>query len=316
MVWVGDLARALGELEPRDDTTRSAIAAVLGLAPPGDATTAGAAGRRPDRNAPGGRLSRRREATSTGSTGEEAGPPAAALAMEIGLIAREEPAAGSLSGVHPLAQRPIDPPGEAVHHPLFRPRWTRGVLTAALSTDDENGPVDVDRLTEQLARAEAPAELPRRRWPTMRHGVQLLVDVGEGMLPYAHDQDVLTTYLRAIVGAHRVATRAFRGTPLEDPADPAESRWTPPRPGTPIALLTDLGIARPPLSMDPAPVGDWLRFADEARRALCPVVAFVPYRSERVPMPLRRAISVVQWDRRTTANRVRAEVGRPLGRPA
>jgi len=46
------------------------------------------------------------------------------------------------------------------------------------------------------------------------------------------------------------------------------------------------------------------------RRAGCPLVAFVPYAPRRWPRALRRAMTIVQWDRRTSAVTIRNLVGR------
>lgn len=77
-----------------------------------------------------------------------------------------------------------------------------------------------------------------------------------------------------------------------------------------MLLLTDLGIGRPQLSADPATVEEWLELAAVVRRAGCPLVALVPYGAHRWPAALRDAMTLVEWDRPTSAARVRARVGR------
>jgi hypothetical protein len=82
-----------------------------------------------------------------------------------------------------------------------------------------------------------------------------------------------------------------------------------PAASTPIVVISDLGIGRPGSAVDQATSAEWLAFADLARRAGAPIVAFVPYPSERVPAALRRAMVVVPWDRSTSIRDVHRRVG-------
>jgi hypothetical protein len=122
------------------------------------------------------------------------------------------------------------------------------------------------------------------------------------MLPFRADVAELGDRVASVMGRHHAKTRSFVTTPLLDPdeqdRDPRD-RYAFPRAGTPIVLLTDLGIASVG-EMERASVEDWLRYAAEARQARNPVIAFVPYKPARVAVALRQTITVIPWDRRTS----------------
>src|SRR5206468_10029090 len=88
--------------------------------------------------------------------------------------------------------------------PLLRPKWSRGVLAAANETTVSDGPIDVERMVERAARVEPVVTVPRLPRPSLHRGVQLLVDIGEGMQPFRRDQEVLVEVARETVGRRAV----------------------------------------------------------------------------------------------------------------
>lgn len=70
-------------------------------------------------------------------------------------------------------------------------------------------------------------------------------------------------------------------------------------------LLTDLGLGGPLVSHDRASLGEWLRFCEQARRAGCPLLAFVPHEPRRWPPELMRFMTLLPWDRGTTVLAIR-----------
>ncbi|HKP53205.1 MAG TPA: hypothetical protein VJ183_11205 [Chloroflexia bacterium] len=195
--------------------------------------------------------------------------------------------------------------------PLFVPSWTRVLLTAALATEGGNGPLDLDKLVEAIAKQIAVQQVPRSPEPTLRRGVQVLVDISEAMLPYSADQEVLQAEIARVVGTGRLSVRYFAGDPMKAGCGP---RWdwrpyVPPPPGTVVLLLTDLGIGEPPLVGHWSGVEEWRDFATMVRRSSCPLVAFVPYAPARWPEDLRKQMTIIHWDRPTTAGTIRRIVG-------
>lgn len=197
--------------------------------------------------------------------------------------------------------------------PLFAPQWTRAILSATLATNGGDGSLDVEQLVEQLARREPIDHLPRMPAPTLRRGVQLLVDSSEGMAPFARDQAYLQDEIMNVVGADHVTALRFVGCPSRGVGSGPRRRWPayydPPPPGTVVLLLTDLGIGRPPLATDYATTTEWEAFAVQVKRARCPVVALVPYAPARYPLALSYMMTIIQWDRHTAVGDVYRQVG-------
>ena len=195
--------------------------------------------------------------------------------------------------------------------PLFLPQWTRAILSAALVTNADDGLPDIERITETIARGEVIRKLPTHSSPTVRRGVQLLVDKSLAMMPFARDQAWLQKELKQVVGKDRVEVRLFVGSPLRRFGQRSRllQDYVPPLPGTPVVLITDLGICQPMLSDDWADLEEWRLFSSIVRHANCPLIALVPYGPSRWPNALVPYMTIVQWDRKTTAPIIRSIVG-------
>lgn len=194
------------------------------------------------------------------------------------------------------------------YQPLFLRQWTRGLLSEAAATWREAGPVDVPRALEVLALGRTPAELPRIYAQTLARGCQVLIDVSAGMAPFAKDCWQLIDALRAVVGREQVQVFYFKDCPIYGVEAEADARFVPfqsPPPTTPVLLLSDLGIATPAFSFRRGTTHDWLRLANRLREAACPLLALVPYPRRRWPKRLSKTLTIVQWDRVTTAASVR-----------
>jgi hypothetical protein len=300
-IFVGDLLRAFKRLGVKDDATRRDIALLLGLVQSPQATPA----LKPPPIKP----------PEPPPPPPPPSPPPApdSLQSKIEPTTREVELRLPPIPVTPLPQAATGAIPEPPVEPLFVPNWTRAILSSALSTNGEDGPLDLDRIVEALSRAEIPARLPRRPRPTTRRGVQLLVDKSEAMTLFVSDQTSVQDATRRAIGSDNVKVLRFVGCPSRGVRASAGEDWKsygPPLPGTPVLLLTDLGIGRPMFSNERADVDEWLGFAAQVRRAGCPLVAFVPYAPRRWPRPLRRVMTIVEWDRRTSAVTIRNLVGR------
>lgn len=305
-VSLGDAVRAFRALRPTDEATAAEILSLVGLtaqapAPPPPPEP------RPVTLPEDGeaelppRVRERKPVYEDGEDGTSLGDEVAS-ALEV------QPAAAG-KGFENVRQLPKDegaslPPIE----PLLLPHWVRGILSAALSVPLPDGPPDVDRLVEAIARGEAITSIPRRPAPTLRLGVHLLVDRSARMVPFAKDEAWLEWALRRIVGENGVEARRFTGTPLRVVTDRAGrdgDASSPPVPGRPVLALTDLGIARPMFDADWTDAGDWLELERVLARVGCPLIAFVPYPPSRWPPTLAAELTIVQWDRVTSAATVR-----------
>jgi hypothetical protein len=172
--------------------------------------------------------------------------------------------------------------------------------------------MDVVKVLGHICRAEAITQIPQKPVPTLVRGVQVLIDRGETMQPFAVDQALLSARIVDVVGRDRTAVMYFMGSPQWGAGVGPPEDWPPYKPpvsGTPVLVLSDLGIARPRDVAGMATPNDWSSFAALLARAGCPLVAFVPYPSRRWPPLIRHRMTIVQWDRATTASTVRQTVG-------
>jgi hypothetical protein len=303
-IFLGDVVRALAALKPGTPEGVEAVAALLGFRlPPGwRSGTPGADALPPP------------EPQAVPSPPPPPRPPELPLRPVKPPIPAPEPVALSFEVQHlrhaqpspasaPQAEQPAPPARPPRPVPLFRPGWARAILTEALATSRTGRDLDLPRAIELLARRSV-ADLPRLRLPTLARGCLVLADLGPGLAPFALDRQGLVETVRAVVGRDRVAVRYFEGCPLRgvwEEGVPGDDPLVPPPRGTPVAVITDLGIARPGLAAARA----WLDFAAGLRAAGCPLVAFVPYPPHRWPAAPATAFPVVHWDRGCTARTAR-----------
>ena len=314
-IFLGDLARALGELGIKDPATTGLVAAMLGLeitpaqtspgplrTPPAPSPAPDGSDEAPDEQEEGG----------GGSSPTTPEPLRRVVPVEINFSSGEKEE--WISEVEPLPPQEenvsVEPPPL---EPLFMPQWTRGILSAALATNDEEGPLDVERIAEMLANREIVRRLPTVVSKTLRRGTHLLLDKSRAMMPFVRDQAWLVKEIRRVVGESHVEVFRFAGSPLRG-AGVGVRPWPvyqPPLPETPVMLLTDLGICRPATLADRADEAEWAEFGESMQRAGCPLIALVPYGQGRWPVALKRHMTILQWDRNTTA----ATVSRVLRLP-
>jgi hypothetical protein len=192
---------------------------------------------------------------------------------------------------------------------LFRPLQERSILSVALATHAEDGPLDTDRLIEVIARGQVLQRIFRIAWPTLRRGIQLLSDRSEAMMPFAEDQEQLLRAIQLVAGIDKTTMLGFAGSPQRGTGEGPITDWTPyrpPPPGTLVVLVSDLGIGRGRDLSERAEVAEWRAFALDVQRAGCRLVAFVPYAKHRWPAALQPLLTIIPWDRSTTANTVRS----------
>ena len=203
------------------------------------------------------------------------------------------------------AEATAEPPAPL---PLFSRLQRRGILSAALATHVDEGGIDLDAAIECLAALRPLTRLPRTPTPTLRRGVQLLIDRGAGMDPFLADQDGLIQQLDDILSDDRLEVLYFIGCPTRDVSDRPSGRrrpWRPPPSKVPVLVVTDLGIGGPLLADDHASVREWLNFSKIARTLGHEPVGLVPYEARRWPPLLARAMVLLHWSERTTAGEVR-----------
>jgi hypothetical protein len=195
----------------------------------------------------------------------------------------------------------VDPPIE----PLLVPRWTTGILTAALAIETRDGALDVDRLVDELARLRVPTGLPRHTRRSIGSGAQVLVDFSDDMFPLREDVFGILQRLRRVFAEDGLTVLRFAGRPLTEIGPGPRVTWAryePPSVRRPVLAITNFGLmdARTPADADRSQL-EWAELARELQQLRCPLVALVPNRAADVPPQIRSCVAVVEWDWTTTA---------------
>jgi len=191
--------------------------------------------------------------------------------------------------------------------PLLAPVITRAILAEAAATATSDGPIDIERLVLDVATRRPLRALPCLPATTLRRGAQILIDRTAAMQPFQVDTDDLAVRIRQVASQGATQLLYFDEDPtmVDDTWPVVEGRpYELPLAGTPIVLITDLGI-RHMRSRRSHARSYWLAFAREARRRQCPVIAFVPYPPSRWPAGLDGLITPLPWDHHTTVTTVR-----------
>jgi hypothetical protein len=303
-IWIGDVLNAWRELELTGPSDRAAAAEALGF----DATEL----RRIAMIGPVPDVEPISPIAGKGGTIVEPATPAAAPGRLIPAIADEEAVATTSAQLTWLTDAPALAPEQPAHQswrparpPLLQRHWARHILSAVAAVPIGEGTIDEPRLIERVSRLRPIERLPRRKRPTLRRGLQLLVDRGRAMMPFAYDAHEIVAQLRSVVGRDNFAVLAFEETPLSDVVAPRSRRpapWTPPARGTPILVITDLGLTQRYADVRGAAETEWLEFASRCRAAGCAVTVLVPRSAADWPTSLRRVFTILPWDRRTTVS--------------
>lgn len=194
---------------------------------------------------------------------------------------------------------------------LLMPASERAVLGALAATRLEDGEPDLARLIDQLAAREALQRLPRQRCWALRNGLQVLVDRGPEMAPFDADVQALLAGLRRLLPPSGLHVLAFVGEPLrgcQQPGAEGSTPWLAPPPGTPVLVLSVLGLGQRHGPATPASL--WLRFCQAAAQGGHPLRALVPYAPARWPRPLATQLNALHWDRELSTGAVRRTLQR------
>lgn len=306
-VWLGDLTRAVGELEVTREEDIARLARVLGLVHEQARASTPSPVAQPER--PPLRSIEWRPISPSGLQRQAMSPDAQHVAHSINAQAAEveELPPESVFRRAPRRAAPLEvllgtPAAtvEAVDTSLFDRRWQRGILSGFVGTKRAAGDIDVPRIVDEIALGRAATSLPRLSVHTLRAGLQVLVDIGEGMRPYTDDVVAMERLLRDTVGADGLEELRFDRT-LADGAGPGTRRtwgpYRPPPPGRPVLVLSDFGLAG---GMDVAggPLA-WQPVVQAAAATGCQLLALTPFPATRWPGWLTARFTLLVWDRAT-----------------
>ena len=191
--------------------------------------------------------------------------------------------------------------------PPWNPRTERAVFLALAGTRTTGRAVDHPRLVDLVVRSLAGGRLARPRVPyrqrtTTRAGALLLIDRGESMRPFRHDQEWMSRLAARILppGGLRVLDLRLAQGVSRDRGRTWEPHPVPPY-GQPVLLVSDLGHLQPPSPgrHHSSPAG-WLPYLRRLREAGSPVVCLTPYPAEEYPAAVRQTVVLVPLDRRVS----------------
>ncbi len=318
-IWLGDLARALAEIGPETDDDVRVIARLLGLAAP--ARDDAWAEQAPDTVVPDSGLPDDWLTDDDGAEPADASGAAPATQPlgegdlpRLSPVGRRPPPRATGWGVRSLPRVSAGDLGRLPERePLLAPRGGATILQTLIAVQTPEGPLDVPAIVEVLACRRVPERLPREAWPTLRFGVEVLVDVGLPMRPFEGDQLQVIRQLRTIVGEQLTSVRYFADIPARGAGPGPRRTWRPyepPDPGTRVLVLSDFGQAGPATYSYQGAPDEWRSFASALRRGGCDAAALLPVPPDRWPRWLSTLMPLVFWDRSTTAGRAVAALGK------
>jgi hypothetical protein len=305
-VGIGDLLRAFTLIKPADAVERQEIATLLGFTHAGPATIAAQVSEeRPEPDGVSAHSDTSQEPPETepqpplhGQTDVRevgAGPSEVPYLTPLETAVPVRP--NWLDGIQPLAQEKRGADSTVRHLPLFHANLARSVLLDTVRTVIDGNELDIEHVIQTLARAGGVSRLPRIMQRSLVRGVQLLVDYGEGMDPFARDADDLALRIELLFGDERVQRLAFQGSPALGVGTGPVWTWgpyVPPSRGVPVVGLTDLGIGG---RLATPHIDFWSDLAGLLARRGSQVVLFVPYLRSRWPKGIPASVRMIVWDR-------------------
>lgn len=304
-IWLADLMRGFERLQPADEATRACLARMAGfdwrpLGKPQPAPKPGLAAPPPQATAP----------TPRPPAATPIAPPpgdGASIEEDLPLIGTAAPEPGTeWEAVKPLEPPPSAPREQPPYLPLFRPEWGRHLATTLARIPRPMGPVDEEQLTRAMSQGTPVTRIPRRPIWSLSLGVQLLLDVGPGMEPFAGDQIALAALFRDAVGPGQTREVQFADCPSRGVIEDGEVvAYSPPDPGVPVVAVSDLGLGGPPTHLARSRPVEWLALARRLAAQGSHLRILVPYERSRWSADLRDSLCLIEWDRPTTAGSIR-----------
>lgn len=195
-----------------------------------------------------------------------------------------------------LAPEPASP------EPLIAPMACRTLLRRAASIKSGSGPLDSNALALELAHLRVPARLPRQRRLHMP-GVELFIDRDESMSLFFQDQQRFREDLEKVIGRSAVGVRYFRREPsrIREPVASSSSTSSAARFGPVAIVLTNFGCVFDRDEPSDELVQDWRERLDEWSAKFAAIVTLTPVELTRLPEVLRAGMTILAWDRGTTA---------------
>jgi hypothetical protein len=224
--------------------------------------------------------------------------PEAAIGATVDYVDDTAPMPDWMAGVEAITFGPMR--ARVAVEPPLPDVQARAAMVVAAATRRPGRKLDIGRLIERAARVQPLAPAPILSELRTAASVQLLIDAGEAMEPYAADVAFLEDRFLEVAGSDRVEVHTFTGTPLRG-ADPdalarAVEPWERPPPRSLVVVVSELGVGGPPLSRDRARPAEWREFAAEVAECDAFLRVLTPFPAARWPSGLAALAHVTNWE--------------------
>lgn len=163
--------------------------------------------------------------------------------------------------------------------------------------------LDVPLLVKQLAEQQLPRHLPRRQLKTWHPQWVVVLDFAKRLWPYRQDMHQLAEHLLHACGQSGVSIRIINHGPLQDWTDwveeqraggalPAKHTWCMPPAGTPVLLVSDLGLLEGTESSSRLA---WQGFIRQLLKSQIRLLALLPLGAEQLDGGLHNNLPLLRW---------------------
>jgi hypothetical protein len=189
---------------------------------------------------------------------------------------------------------------QAEAEPPLPEMQVRAAMALVAATRRPGRQLDMRRLIERASRGRPLAPPPIALKLRTASFIQLLIDVGEGMEPYAADVAFLEDRFLEVAGADRVEVHTFHGSPLRG-VDPdvltrAVEPWDRPPPRSLVVVLSELGAGGPAVSRERAGAAEWRELATQVAECGASMRVLTPFPAARWPPGLAELAHVTNWE--------------------
>ncbi len=163
--------------------------------------------------------------------------------------------------------------------------------------------LDVPMLVKQIAGQQLPRHLPRRQIKTWHPQWVVVLDFAKRLWPYRQDMHQLAEHLLHACGQSGVSIRIINHGPLQHWTDwveeqrtgcalPVKHAWRMPPSGTPVLLVSDLGLLEGSESADHQV---WQGFIRQLGKARTQPLALLPLCTEQLDAGLPNQLTLLRW---------------------
>ena len=177
--------------------------------------------------------------------------------------------------------------------------WSRlwPVLRAILSEQQTKKRPDLPKLVKTIAKGYLPTRIPQQQRQNWTAGLRILIDRPQRLRLFNHDYlQVLSQLkkLRGEVGLVQEMLEDYPGGPvLTGFGMQTRKTWQMPEPGTPLLILSDLGIYETSGQAEK----QWLAFGRKLQAAGCKAYVLMPVPARYLSQELANYYQCISWDR-------------------